>query len=178
MGVRLRFSWDQKRGHGLLRLALFGCDRLRIRIERHLNREVTQRLLHGLQFRASKSAPRSDHAIPPNAAWRRRYIGDYLWRATLWRRAKSAAHTRSGISRAPCISFACGSLAGEAATACGEIRAALEARGEMIGGNDLWIAAHAKSLGSLSSPTMNASSSASRDLSSRTGPAAVRDRAK
>jgi tRNA(fMet)-specific endonuclease VapC len=33
----------------------------------------------------------------------------------------------------------------EAATAYGEIRAALEARGEMIGGNDLWIAAHAKS---------------------------------
>ena len=25
-----------------------------------------------------------------------------------------------------------------------EIRAALESRGEMIGGNDLWIAAHAK----------------------------------
>ena len=38
-------------------------------------------------------------------------------------------------------------LPGEAATAYGEIRAALEARGEMIGGNDLWIAAHAKSAG-------------------------------
>jgi len=35
----------------------------------------------------------------------------------------------------------------EAASAYGEIRAALEARGEMIGGNDLWIAAHAKSVG-------------------------------
>ena len=35
----------------------------------------------------------------------------------------------------------------EAATAYGKIRAALEARGEMIGGNDLWIAAHAKSSG-------------------------------
>ena len=35
----------------------------------------------------------------------------------------------------------------EAATAYGEIRAALEAHGEMIGGNDLWIAAHAKSAG-------------------------------
>jgi tRNA(fMet)-specific endonuclease VapC len=35
----------------------------------------------------------------------------------------------------------------EAATAYGEIRAALEARGAMIGGNDLWIAAHAKSAG-------------------------------
>ncbi|MDQ1404493.1 MAG: tRNA(fMet)-specific endonuclease VapC [Acidobacteriaceae bacterium] len=32
----------------------------------------------------------------------------------------------------------------EAATAYGEIRAALETRGEMIGGNDLWIAAHAR----------------------------------
>ena len=32
-------------------------------------------------------------------------------------------------------------------TAYGEIRATLESRGEMIGGNDLWIAAHAKSAG-------------------------------
>jgi tRNA(fMet)-specific endonuclease VapC len=38
-------------------------------------------------------------------------------------------------------------LPGEAATAYGEIRAALQARGEMIGGNNLWIAAHAKSAG-------------------------------
>jgi tRNA(fMet)-specific endonuclease VapC len=38
-------------------------------------------------------------------------------------------------------------LPGEAAKAYGEIRAALEARGEIIGGNDLWIAAHAKSAG-------------------------------
>jgi tRNA(fMet)-specific endonuclease VapC len=35
----------------------------------------------------------------------------------------------------------------EAASTYGEIRAALEAHGEMIGGNDLWIAAHAKSAG-------------------------------
>jgi tRNA(fMet)-specific endonuclease VapC len=35
----------------------------------------------------------------------------------------------------------------EAATVYGEIRAELEVRGEMIGGNDLWIAAHAKSAG-------------------------------
>jgi tRNA(fMet)-specific endonuclease VapC len=35
----------------------------------------------------------------------------------------------------------------EAAAAYGEIRAMLEARGERIGGNDLWIAAHAKSAG-------------------------------
>jgi len=34
-----------------------------------------------------------------------------------------------------------------AASSYGEIRAALEKRGEMIGGNDLWIAAHAKSAG-------------------------------
>jgi tRNA(fMet)-specific endonuclease VapC len=39
------------------------------------------------------------------------------------------------------------SLPGEAAAAYGEMRAALEARCEMIGGNDLWIAAHAKSAG-------------------------------
>jgi len=35
----------------------------------------------------------------------------------------------------------------EAASAYGEIRATLEQRGQMIGGNDLWIAAHAKSAG-------------------------------
>ena len=35
----------------------------------------------------------------------------------------------------------------EAAEAYGEIRASLEAHGKMIGGNDLWIAAHAKSAG-------------------------------
>ena len=35
----------------------------------------------------------------------------------------------------------------EAVSAYGEIRATLEKRGEMIGGNDLWIAAHAKSAG-------------------------------
>lgn len=34
-----------------------------------------------------------------------------------------------------------------AADEYGEIRAALEAKGEVIGGNDLWIAAHAKSEG-------------------------------
>ena len=38
-------------------------------------------------------------------------------------------------------------LPGEAAAIYGEIRAALETRGERIGGNDLWIAAHAKSAG-------------------------------
>ena len=38
-------------------------------------------------------------------------------------------------------------LPDEAASAYGEIRTALEKRGEMIGGNDLWIAAHAKSAG-------------------------------
>jgi len=38
-------------------------------------------------------------------------------------------------------------LPAAAAEAYGEIRAALEARGKMIGGNDLWIAAHAKYAG-------------------------------
>jgi tRNA(fMet)-specific endonuclease VapC len=35
----------------------------------------------------------------------------------------------------------------DAGVAYGEIRAALESRGDMIGGNDLWIAAHAKAAG-------------------------------
>ena len=38
-------------------------------------------------------------------------------------------------------------LSEEAASAYGEIRATLEKRGQMIGGNDLWIATHAKSAG-------------------------------
>jgi tRNA(fMet)-specific endonuclease VapC len=38
-------------------------------------------------------------------------------------------------------------MPGEAAAAYGEIRAALEMQGQLIGGNDLWIAAHAKSSG-------------------------------
>lgn len=35
----------------------------------------------------------------------------------------------------------------DAGAAYGEIRAALESRGDTIGGNDLWIAAHAKAAG-------------------------------
>lgn len=35
----------------------------------------------------------------------------------------------------------------EAAATYGEIRAALEMQGQLIGGNDLWIAAHAKAAG-------------------------------
>lgn len=38
-------------------------------------------------------------------------------------------------------------LPAEVAEHYGQIRAALEARGEVIGGNDLWIAAHAKAAG-------------------------------
>lgn len=38
-------------------------------------------------------------------------------------------------------------LPAEAADEYGEIRAVLEQRGEAIGGNDLWIAAHAKAAG-------------------------------
>jgi tRNA(fMet)-specific endonuclease VapC len=38
-------------------------------------------------------------------------------------------------------------MPGEAAATYGEIRAALEMQGQLIGGNDLWIAAHAKSSG-------------------------------
>jgi hypothetical protein len=96
---------------------------------------------------AAEPASRSNRAIPPNAAWRCRFIGDYLWRVTLWRRAKPATQLRAGISLAPYISFACASLLGEAAAVYGEIRAALETHGERVGGNDLWIAAHAKSTG-------------------------------
>src|SRR6202023_1206800 len=61
---------------------------------------------------AAEPASRSNRAIPPNAAWRCRFIGDYVWRVTLWRRAKPATQQRAGISLAPYISFACASLAG------------------------------------------------------------------
>ena len=63
-----------------------------------------------------------------------------------WRRAKPATQQRAGISlAAPYISLPVLPLPGEAAAVYGEIRAALEPHGERIGGNDLWIAAHAKS---------------------------------
>jgi tRNA(fMet)-specific endonuclease VapC len=39
------------------------------------------------------------------------------------------------------------SLPEDVGAAYGEIRTALESRGEMIGGNDLWIAAHARAAG-------------------------------
>jgi len=69
-------------------------------------------------------------------------------------------------------------LPGEAATAYSGIRPALEARGEMIGGIDLWIAAHAKSA-ELTLVTNNEREfkRVPADLSSRTGPAAVLDSA-
>ena len=52
------FFWEQERDHGLLRIALFGCDRLRVRVEGYSNRRVTQQLLHDLQFRAGRSEQR------------------------------------------------------------------------------------------------------------------------
>ncbi len=65
-----------------------------------------------LHLFAAEPASRSDCAIPPNAAWRCRYIGGYLWRVALWRGAKPATQPCAGVSRAACISFACGSLGG------------------------------------------------------------------
>jgi tRNA(fMet)-specific endonuclease VapC len=66
-------------------------------------------------------------------------------------------------------------LPGEAATAYGEIRTALEARGEMIGGNELWIAAHAKSAGLTLVTNDEREFKRVPDLSSKTGPAAILD---
>jgi len=54
----LVFFLEQKREDGVLSLALFGCDRLRVGIERHTDRRVTQQLLHDLPFRASRSKQR------------------------------------------------------------------------------------------------------------------------
>jgi tRNA(fMet)-specific endonuclease VapC len=58
------------------------------------------------------------------------------------RRAQALEYLGQLIALLPVIP-----LPEQAATAHGQIRAALETRGEMIGGNDLWIAAHAKSAG-------------------------------
>ena len=49
----------------------------------------------------------------------------------------------------------------EAAEAYGTIRAELESKGEMIGNNDLWIAAHAMAVGLTFSRTMKVSSGGS-----------------
>ena len=57
------------------------------------------------------------------------------------------SQNRALESRAACISLTHGSLAGETAVVYGEFRAALEAPGEKIGGDSLWIAAHGKSSG-------------------------------
>src|SRR5258708_40015213 len=51
----LHFLRAQERDHGLLRIALFRCHCLRVRIERHANCRVTQQLLHDLQLCASRS---------------------------------------------------------------------------------------------------------------------------
>jgi tRNA(fMet)-specific endonuclease VapC len=61
-------------------------------------------------------------------------------------RSQQRTHALESLARLVSFLFVV-SLPGEAAAAYGEIRAALKARGEMIGGNDLWIAAHAKSAG-------------------------------
>jgi tRNA(fMet)-specific endonuclease VapC len=54
----------------------------------------------------------------------------------------------------------------------------LEARGEKIGGNDLWIAAHAKAAGLTLVTNNKREFKRVPGLNSRTGPAVVLDRAK
>ena len=59
--------------------------------------------------------------------------------------ARSQQRVRAQESLARLISFLpVLPLPGDAGVTYGEIRAALETKGEMIGGNDLWIAAHVK----------------------------------
>src|SRR5881227_3031447 len=65
-----------------------------------------------LHLFATEPASRSDRTIPPNAAWRCRFIGDYVWRVALRRGAKPATQPRAGISRAACVSLVRGSFAG------------------------------------------------------------------
>jgi len=92
-------------------------------------------------------------------------------------REASNAHVL-GISRASCISFTCDSLAGKPATATARFAQRWEARGEMIGGNDLWIAAHAKSAGLTLVTNNEREFKRVPDLSTRTGSAAVLNRVK
>ena len=54
----MRFLCAQERDNGILRIALFGGHRLRVRIESHTNRGVPQQLLHDLQFGASRPKQR------------------------------------------------------------------------------------------------------------------------
>jgi tRNA(fMet)-specific endonuclease VapC len=69
--------------------------------------------------------------------------GELLYRAQRSRhRARALESIAQLVSLLPVVP-----LPGEAASTYGEIRAVLEKRGEMIGGNDLWIAAHAKAAG-------------------------------
>ena len=92
---------------------------------------------------------------PPEvtARFRRMHHGDVAisvitYGELLYGAERSQQRTRALESLARLVSLVSVlALPEEAAAAYGEIRAALEARGEMIGGNDLWIAAHAKSAG-------------------------------
>jgi len=66
----------------------------------------------------------------------------HLWRAGL-RVAKSAGPTaQSGIGAVHCR-YPVFAMPVEAGQTYGKLRAALEMKGEIIGPNDLWIAAHA-----------------------------------
>jgi len=87
----------------------------------------------------------------------------------------SNAAARWNLSAAS-VSLVRGSFAGgSGGLPYGEIRAALEARGERIGGNDLWIAAHAKSAGLILVTNNEREFSVFPASSSRTGPAAILD---
>lgn len=92
---------------------------------------------------------------PPEvtARFRRMQHGDVVlsvitYGELLYGAERSQQHTRALEALARLVSLLpVLPLPEEAASAYGEVRAALQKRGEMIGGNDLWIAAHAKSAG-------------------------------
>ena len=96
----------------------------------------------------AEPAARGDCTFPPHAARRCRFICDFTYGELLYGAERSQQRTRALESIARLVSLLLVlPLPEEAASAYGEIRAALEKRGEMSGGNDLWIAAHAKSAG-------------------------------
>ena len=69
--------------------------------------------------------------------------GELLYRAVKSKqRATALARLQELVQLLPALS-----LPEDAAEAYGAIRADLESKGEMIGNNDLWIAAHARAMG-------------------------------
>ena len=86
-------------------------------------------------------------AVPQAPSGRSRALGHHLWRTDLRGGEEFAAGGGDGAVARTLSLVAGASLAGSRGGSLRDIRADLAAKGEMIGNNDLWIAAHALASG-------------------------------